>query len=99
MKKTDKENVVIYVRVSSHDQRGDLDRQVARPTEWATRKNMVLSEVVAEVGSGMNGRRKKLARLLSDKSATSYCCRASGSSGQIRRGAPRSGTFSSGSPR
>ena len=28
--------VVVYARVSSHDQRADLDRQVARVTEWAT---------------------------------------------------------------
>ena len=28
--------VVVYARVSSHDQRGDLDRQVARLTQWAT---------------------------------------------------------------
>ena len=56
--------------VSSHDQRADLDRQVARLTEWATASGMAVSEVVTEVGSGMNGRRRKLARLLSDRSAT-----------------------------
>jgi putative resolvase len=28
--------VVVYARVSSHDQRPDLDRQVARVTEWVT---------------------------------------------------------------
>jgi len=28
--------VVVYARVSSHDQRRDLDRQVARLTGWAT---------------------------------------------------------------
>lgn len=61
---------VLYVRVSSHDQRADLDRQVARLTEWATGQGMAVSEVVTEVGSGMNGRRKKLARLLSDSAAT-----------------------------
>ena len=60
---------VIYARVSSHDQRGDLDRQVARLTEWATAHGMAVSEVVTEVGSGMNGKRRKLARLLSDAGA------------------------------
>jgi putative resolvase len=29
---------VLYARVSSHDQRPDLDRQVARVARWATRK-------------------------------------------------------------
>ncbi len=62
--------VVLYARVSSHDQRGDLDRQVARLTEWATSQGMVVAEVVTEVGSGMNGRRKKLERLLADPTAT-----------------------------
>ena len=62
--------VALYARVSSHDQRGDLDRQVARLTEWATSQGMVVSEVVTEVGSGMNGRQKKLARLLSDSAVT-----------------------------
>jgi putative resolvase len=28
--------VVVYARVSAHDQRADLDRQVARLTQWAT---------------------------------------------------------------
>jgi putative resolvase len=30
----------IYARVFSHDQRFDLDRQVARMTEWATTQGM-----------------------------------------------------------
>ncbi len=59
---------VVYARVSSHDQRGDLDRQVARLTEWATSTGLSVDEVATEVGSGMNGRRRKLARLLSDAS-------------------------------
>jgi len=62
--------VVLYARVSSHDQRANLDCQVARLTEWATHEGMVVSEVVTEVGSGMNARRKKLARILADPTAT-----------------------------
>jgi putative resolvase len=57
-----------YARVSSHDQRADLDRQVARLTGWATSAGMAIDEVVSEVGSGMNGKRRKLARLLADPS-------------------------------
>jgi len=63
-------NVALYARVSSHDQRADLDRQVARLTEWATESGMGVDRVVTEVGSGMNGRRRKLARLLSDASVS-----------------------------
>jgi putative resolvase len=61
---------VLYARVSSHDQRSDLDGQVARLSEWATRQGMSVDEVVTEVGSGMNGKRRRLARLLSDATAT-----------------------------
>jgi putative resolvase len=50
--------------VSSHDRRGDLDRQVARLTEWATRRGLSVDEVVTEVGSAMNAKRRKLARVL-----------------------------------
>jgi putative resolvase len=62
--------VVVYARVSSHDQRADLDRQVARVTGWATGNGHQVSQVACEVGSGMNGNRPKLRRILSDPSAT-----------------------------
>ena len=62
--------VVVYARVSSHDQRQDLDRQVARLTGWATSNGHVVAEVVTEVGSGLNGKRPKLRRILSDPSAS-----------------------------
>lgn len=61
---------MVYARVSSHDQRADLDRQVARLTEWVTTKGHEVGEVVCEVGSGLNGKRPKLRRVLSDASAT-----------------------------
>jgi putative resolvase len=61
---------VVYTRVSSHDQRPDLDRQIARLTRWATQEGLQVAEVVAEVGSGLNGRRTKLRRLLADPTVT-----------------------------
>jgi putative resolvase len=61
---------VLYARVSTHDQRADLDRQVARVAMWATGQDMVVTEVVCEVGSGINGKRPKLARLLTDTTVT-----------------------------
>lgn len=54
----------IYARVSSSDQRADLDRQVARLTQHAVRQGLRVATVVAEVGSGMNGSRAKLLSLL-----------------------------------
>ena len=63
-------STVIYARVSSADQREDLDRQVARVTTWATMNGHSIDRVVVEVGSGPNGKRPKFLRLLSDSSAT-----------------------------
>ncbi|NEC87692.1 IS607 family transposase [Streptomyces sp. SID12501] len=58
--------VVAYCRVSSADQKADLDRQVARVVAGANRQGLAVAEVVTEVGSGLDGRRRKLHRLLAD---------------------------------
>jgi putative resolvase len=62
--------VVVYARVSSAEQKADLDRQVARVTTWATGQDMVVSRVVTEVGSALNGHRKKFLGLLRDPAVT-----------------------------
>jgi putative resolvase len=49
--------LVVYVRVSSHDQRSDLERQVARLRAAATDNDCEVGPVVCEVGSGLNGKR------------------------------------------
>jgi putative resolvase len=56
----------LYARVSSRDQRQDLDRQVARLSVWAAGQGLPVVRVEAEVGSGMNGNRGKARRLLAD---------------------------------
>ena len=60
-------STVVYARVSSADQRSDLDRQVARVTAWATGQHLSVDRVVTEVGSALNGRRRKFLALLGDK--------------------------------
>jgi putative resolvase len=60
----------LYARVSSHDQRADLDRQVSRLTQWAATAKAPVVRVEAEVASGMTGRRVKLRRLLADPAVT-----------------------------
>ena len=60
----------LYARVSSHDQKSDLDRQVARLTSWAAEAGGAVVRVEAEVGSGMNGSRAKVRRLLADPKVT-----------------------------
>ena len=58
--------VALYARVSSHDQRQELERQLGRLVEWAVSHDLAVDLTVAEVGSGMNGARPKLRRLLAD---------------------------------
>jgi predicted site-specific integrase-resolvase len=62
--------VVVYARVSSADQKADLDRQVARVATWATGRHLAVSRVVTEVGSALNGHRKKFLGLLRDPAVT-----------------------------
>lgn len=57
-------DVSIYARVSSSDQKSDLDRQVARLAVYAATEKLKVSSVVKEIGSGLNGRRKELLKLL-----------------------------------
>lgn len=57
---------VVYARVSSHDQRDSLNGQVGRVTAWCSAQGVSVDEVVTEVGSGLNGKRRRLARLLAD---------------------------------
>jgi predicted site-specific integrase-resolvase len=56
-------STVVYARVSSGDEKLDLDRQVARVVQWATDNGMRVDRVVTEVGSALNGRRKFLGLL------------------------------------
>ena len=55
---------VLYARVSSADQKADLERQVARLAAFAAENSMRVAKVVAEVGSGLNGHRKGLMAVL-----------------------------------
>ena len=60
----------LYARVSSHDQKDDLDRQLARLTKWAADAGGQVVRVEAEVGSGINGTRTKVRRMLADPKVT-----------------------------
>ncbi|MGH3562161.1 MAG: IS607 family transposase [Mycobacterium sp.] len=62
--------VGLYARVSSRDQKADLDRQVARLSSWAAQAGLPVVRVESEVGSGMNGGRAKVRRLLADPKVT-----------------------------
>jgi putative resolvase len=62
--------VGLYARVSSHDQKADLDRQVARLSSWAAQAGLPVVRVESEVGSGISGARAKVRRLLADPKVT-----------------------------
>ncbi len=57
---------MLYARVSSSDQRDDLERQVRRLQAWARAQGWKEFDVITEIGSGLNGKRKKLLRVLRD---------------------------------
>ena len=73
-------SVAVYARLSSADQRCDLDRQVARVTAWATGEGLSVGRVVTEVGSALNGKRRKFLALLRYDSVPSLQWRRSWSS-------------------
>jgi putative resolvase len=58
--------VALYARVSSNDQKNDLDRQLARLTEYAVANKFVIVDAVKEIGSGLNGHRRNMLKLLSN---------------------------------
>lgn len=60
----------VYARVSSGDQKADLDRQVARVSAWATAEQISVDRVVTEIGSALNGHRRKFLALLRDPAVT-----------------------------
>jgi predicted site-specific integrase-resolvase len=57
----------IYARVSSSENKSNLDRQAESLTQYAVAKGYTIHKVVKEVGSGLNDNRKKLNQILSDK--------------------------------
>lgn len=59
-------SVVLYARVSSSDQKEDLDRQLSRLVEYATSNGYQVKGAIKEVGSGLNGKRTKLLSILRD---------------------------------
>jgi len=64
----DLSKVAIYTRVSSNENRGNLDAQATRLKEYSIARGYQIVEVVKEVGSGVNDNRKKLKKLLESDS-------------------------------
>lgn len=61
---------VVYARVSSSENRDNLDSQAKRVSEFCNAKGWVVHDIVKEVASGVNDKRPKLSKLLKEKRAT-----------------------------
>jgi predicted site-specific integrase-resolvase len=55
---------VLYARVSSAEHKADLDRQIARLSEVAASRHLIVTDGVKEIGSGLNGHRRAILKLL-----------------------------------
>lgn len=60
--------VAIYARVSSAENKGNLDSQAERLVAYCAARGYQLAKVVKEIGSGVNDARPKLLSLLEDQS-------------------------------
>jgi len=56
---------VIYARVSSSDQRSDLERQIQYLTQYCTAKGYRVVDVLSDTASGLNTERRGLLKLFS----------------------------------
>ena len=59
-------DVVIYARVSTRNQKGDLKNQVEFLKQFCNSKGMIVSQCIEEFGSGLNYNRKKWNKLLEE---------------------------------
>lgn len=64
------QKVAIYARVSSSENKSNLESQAERLTAYCTAKGYQIAKVVKEVGSGVNDSRPKFLSLLEDQSMT-----------------------------
>ena len=60
--------VGIYARVSSSENKGNLERQKERLENYCAARGYKIMRTVTEIGSGLNDKRPKLENLLTDES-------------------------------
>ena len=56
--------VALYARVSSSENKDNLERQLERIRDYSAAKGYTITEEVKEIGSGINANRRNLLRLL-----------------------------------
>ncbi len=60
--------VALYARVSSTEQKPELDKQIGRLRDYAAANGLNVVREITETGSGLDGHRKKLLKPLTDQS-------------------------------
>jgi putative resolvase len=64
------ESAMVYTRVSSAENKANLDGQAERVSAYCAARGWKVSGVVREIGSGLNDRRPKLLKMLTDPAVT-----------------------------
>ena len=64
------DGAALYARVSSFDQKNDLEAQLGRLASYAAQSKLTVIKAVSEIGSGLDGQRPKLMKLLADPAVT-----------------------------
>jgi predicted site-specific integrase-resolvase len=62
------QKIAVYARVSSAENKSNLDSQAERLSAYCTAKGYQVAKVVKEIGSGVNDSRPKLLTMLADQS-------------------------------
>jgi len=61
---------IVYCRVSSNDQKKDLESQITRTVNFANAKGISINKVYKEIASGLNDKRPKLQEIMEDDKIT-----------------------------
>lgn len=64
------EYVIVYARVSSSENKSNLETQADRLCQFCAAKGWTVNEVVKECASGLNDNRPKLSKIFTDRKAT-----------------------------
>jgi putative resolvase len=68
------EKVVVYARVSARENKGNLENQAIRVSQYAQARGWQVEKVVKEIGSGVNDCRSKLLKILEDPNVKVIVC-------------------------
>jgi len=65
-----KEHVIVYARVSSSENKQNLETQAQRVSQFCNANGWVVHEIIKECASGLNDNRPKLQKILKENLAT-----------------------------